>query len=109
MERISRSTIALTHLQGFRWPSLLSLISLDQNKNVVYPDREDKEGDDLKDDEVAHDAGIAEDSDGGSDGEQDDQHASNAKGELALDLRAKYHRLERHHGTRFSAHCLLCK
>ena len=65
----------------------VSLVGLHQDEDVVHADGEDEEGDDLEDDERRLHAHEPEDAHAGPHREQHDQHAAQAQGHLALQLK----------------------
>lgn len=63
------------------------LVGLDQNEDVVHPDRQHQEGDDLDHDEGEGDPGVAEDAQRAGHRAQHDEDARDAEGDLGIHLR----------------------
>lgn len=63
------------------------LVGLDQNEDVVHPDRQHQEGDDLDHNEGEGDSNVAEDAQRAGHRAQHDEDARDAEGDLGIHLR----------------------
>ena len=61
-----------------------TLVSLNQDEDVINTNSQHQEGDDLEDDEGGGDSDEAEGSDAGSDTEEDNHDTTQTQGDLAL-------------------------
>jgi hypothetical protein len=59
----------------FHWSTVVALVRLHKNEDVVHTDSQDEERYDLNDDQTGRETTVTEDAEGTTDGQQDDDYA----------------------------------